>query len=68
MKKLSDLQITAIATIGLLAVFAWASRSDFNDEVVCEMKNVGVYDSLSEAHPDFTDEQLVGYYLAERDK
>lgn len=38
-------------------------KSDFVDSTVVEMKNNGTYYALSERFPDYSDADLVRYYL-----
>ena len=40
-----------------------ARKSDFVDSIVVEMKNNGTYYALSERFPDYSDADLVRYYL-----
>lgn len=53
----------ALVGAALFAAFAWAGKSDFVDSTVVEMKNNGTYYALSERFPDYSDADLVGYYV-----
>lgn len=51
----------------LALMFGIAGQSDYEDAVLQEMKNCGAYAELSEAHPDWTEGQMIKAYEAERD-
>lgn len=59
------LTLTKWALVGaaLFAAFAWAGKSDYVDSTVVEMKNNGTYYALSERFPDYSDADLVHYYV-----
>lgn len=47
-----------LAIVALLA----AGASDYNDEIVVEMKNNGTYWDLSAEHPDWSETDMIEYY------
>lgn len=47
---------------GFIALLGIAGRCDYEDAVICEMKNNGAYYELSHAHPHATDHELVVLY------
>lgn len=49
--------------VALVAAFGLAGRSDYVDSTVSEMKNNGIYYALSERFPDYSDADLVAYYV-----
>lgn len=53
----------ALVGAALFAAFAWAGKSDYVDSTVVEMKNNGTYYALSERFPDYSDADLVHYYV-----
>lgn len=53
----------ALVGAALFAAFAWAGKSDYVDSTVTEMKNNGTYYALSERFPDYSDADLVHYYV-----
>lgn len=61
--RLMTLTKWALVGAALFAAFAWAGKSDFVDSTVVEMKNNGTYYALSERFPDYSDADLVRYYL-----
>lgn len=61
--RLMTLTKWALVGAALFAAFAWAGKSDFVDSTVVEMKNNGTYYELSERFPDYSDADLVRYYL-----
>lgn len=50
------------AAAAMIALFAYAGKSDYQDAVIQEMKNNGTYYALSEDHPDWDEAQMVEAY------
>lgn len=48
----------------LVACFAWAGKSDYEDAVISEMKNNGTYYTMSTEHPDWDESKMVETYDA----
>lgn len=61
--RLMTLTKWALVGAALFAAFAWAGKSDFVDSTVVEMKNNGTYYALSERFPEYSDADLVHYYV-----
>lgn len=61
--RLITLTKWALVGAALFAAFAWAGKSDYVDSTVVEMKNNGTYYALSERFPDYSDADLVRYYV-----
>lgn len=51
-----------MSSAALIAIFAYAGRSDYQDAIIQEMKNNGTYYAMSDQHPDWDDTQLVEAY------
>lgn len=47
--------------------FAMAGQMDYEDHVLTEMKNNGSYGAMVNAHPDWSEHELVEAYVARRD-
>lgn len=47
--------------------FAMAGQMDYEDHVLTEMKNNGSYGAMVNAHPDWSEHELVEAYVAGRD-
>ena len=45
----------------------YAGNMDYEDAVICEMKNNGAYYTLSEQHPNLSESELVELYEAEKE-
>lgn len=52
----------AVCGVALLACFAWAGQSDYEDAVISEMKNNGTYYAMSQEHPDWDEHHMVEVY------
>lgn len=46
----------------MTAVFSYAASSDYQDAVITDMKNNGAYYTISTAHPDWSEAEMVTYY------
>lgn len=62
-KKHTIMKKTVIRLITPTKWVLVARKSDFVDSIVVEMKNNGTYYALSERFPDYSDADLVRYYL-----
>lgn len=58
---------TALCVGAFFAALGYAGHMDYEDAVVCEMKNNGAYWELSEKNPQLTDGELVEIYERQRD-
>lgn len=65
-KKITERLLTAIMLVVFVICYCYASRCDYEDAVICEMKNNGYYAILSENYPEFTDYQLVEMYISQK--
>ena len=63
------LKVAKWAAVGVVLVimFGLAGQSDYEDAVLQEMKNCGAYSELSEAHPDWSEDEMIKDYEAQRD-
>lgn len=53
--------------IFFIAALAVAGQSDYEDAVLCEMKNNGLYWELADRHPELSNSELVKLYMEERE-
>lgn len=53
-----------VCGVALVAGFAWAGQSDYEDAVINEMKNNGTYYTMSQEHPDWSERKMVKTYDA----
>lgn len=51
----------AVALV-MFCSLGWAGQSDYEDAVITEMKNNGMYYELSAQHPQASDSELVNIY------
>lgn len=53
-----------VCGVALVACFAWAGQSDYDDAVITEMKNNGTYYAMSDEHPEWSEHEMVKAYDA----
>lgn len=57
-----------LCVVLFIVLLGFVGRGDYEDDVICEMKNNGAYWELVEQYPDASDSQLVSIYKEEYKK
>ena len=68
MKKLAKIVCNILVGLGFIVALGYAGNMDYEDAVICEMKNNGAYYTLSEQHPNLSESELVELYEAAKNK
>lgn len=55
-----------ILAIAFIALLGFAGNSDYEDALRTEALNNGAYNSISAAHPDWDESQVLDYYADTR--
>lgn len=66
-KALKVAKCAACAAV-VLTGFYYASRMDYEDAVLNEMKNNGTYYAMSQEHPDWNEAEMVKEYTERKEK
>lgn len=52
-----------VVAFGIFAMFCWASRMDWEDEMICEIQNAGLYEEISDTLGDgASNADIIKYY------
>lgn len=66
--NVKDFAKVILGAIPVLGLMCWAGQQDYQDAVVSEMKNNGMYYTMSEQHPEWDEAEMVKEYTEWKEK